>query len=119
MDWNPSGRAVRDFGRARDRRRSVCQSRDLSLVLLASTHQSLGTVTPKKARRGPVSDRIPILGWFGLRREASIHGSGFWVRPILIEIGVAISLPLIYWFETQSGLLLPAAIRAPSLIAKF
>jgi hypothetical protein len=34
------------------------------------------------------SDRLPILGWWGLRREAKLHGSGFWVRPLLIELGL-------------------------------
>ena len=31
-------------------------------------------------------DRLPIVGWLGLRREAALHGAGFWIRPMLIEI---------------------------------
>ena len=31
-------------------------------------------------------DRLPIVGWLGLRREAALHGSGFWVRPMLVEV---------------------------------
>ena len=31
-------------------------------------------------------DRLPILGWLGLRREAALHGGGFWVRPMLVEV---------------------------------
>ena len=61
---------------------------------------------PRKA-----SDRVPIFGWLGLRREVPIHGQGFWIRPILIEVGLAIALPLLYWYETQLGGLLPLANR--------
>ncbi|QDV81835.1 Type 4 prepilin-like proteins leader peptide-processing enzyme [Stieleria magnilauensis] len=70
------------------------------------------TAPPRK-----MSDRIPILGWLGLRREASIHGSGFWIRPMLIELAMAIGIPLYYWFVTQTGLLLPPADRVPVVIA--
>ncbi len=54
------------------------------------------------------TDRIPVWGWLGLRRESPIHGSGYWIRPLLIELAMAIGIPAIYWFETQSGYLLPA-----------
>lgn len=53
------------------------------------------------------SDRIPIIGWLGLRREADVHGSGFWVRPMLIEIGTCLAMPALYWYETQVGGFLP------------
>ncbi len=65
------------------------------------------------------SDRIPIVGWWGLRREASIHGSGFWLRPILIELGLAAALPALFWFEAQAGGLLPAALRTPQVLRLF
>lgn len=58
-------------------------------------------------------DRIPILGWFGLGRESDIHGSGYWIRPLAIEIALGIGIPLFYWFETQTGMLLPLAFRVP------
>lgn len=60
-------------------------------------------------RRG--SDRIPIVGWFGLGRESEIHGMGYWIRPLLIEIALGIGIPAFYWFETQTGLLLPEPFR--------
>lgn len=44
-------------------------------------------------------DRMPILGWFALRREAAIHGRGFWVRPMLIEVGCGACFAALYWFE--------------------
>ncbi len=55
-------------------------------------------------------DRIPVLGWFGLSREKAIHGKGFWVRPLLIELTLAIAFPVLYWFESHSGGLLPDAL---------
>ena len=52
-------------------------------------------------------DRLPIIGWWGLRREARLHGTGFWVRPMLIEFGVGASLAALYWWEVvEQGLLL-------------
>ncbi|NND99616.1 MAG: prepilin peptidase [Pirellulaceae bacterium] len=63
-------------------------------------------------------DRVPIIGWMALRREASIHGRGFWIRPILIELALAISLPALYWYETQVGIQLPDAVR-PALLPAF
>ncbi len=65
------------------------------------------------------SDRIPVFGWLGLRREAAIHGRGFWVRPILIEITLASAIPALYWFETQAGGLFPVLARAPGLLTVF
>ena len=38
------------------------------------------------------SDRLPVLGWLGLRREAALHGSGFWVRPCAIELAMGIGI---------------------------
>jgi leader peptidase (prepilin peptidase) / N-methyltransferase len=60
------------------------------------------------------SDFIPIGGWFGLARESSIHGRGFWVRPLLIEVACGLGLPALYWWET-SGKLAPllAAVAPP------
>ena len=35
-------------------------------------------------RRARRLDRVPIIGWLALRREAAVHGRGFWIRPLLI-----------------------------------
>lgn len=51
------------------------------------------------APRRRVSDRLPVLGWFGLRREAGVHGRGFWIRPLLIELGLGATLAALYWWE--------------------
>ncbi len=58
-------------------------------------------------------DRIPIVGWWGLRREASIHGRGFWVRPMAVEVALAAGLPLLYWWEVQLAALLPPELPEP------
>ncbi len=44
-------------------------------------------------------DRLPIFGWLGLRREAALHGAGFWVRPMLLELLAGIGLAWLYWWE--------------------
>ncbi|MCP3693898.1 MAG: prepilin peptidase [Planctomycetaceae bacterium] len=62
-------------------------------------------------------DRLPILGWWGLRRESSIHGAGFWIRPMLLEIGVGISLALLYWWEINR--LQAATIETTGLVVRF
>jgi len=40
---------------------------------------------PESVNQRPALARIPILGWLLLRSESSVHGSGFWIRPVLIE----------------------------------
>lgn len=51
-------------------------------------------------------DRVPVLGWWKLSREASVHGSRFWVRPMLLELGSGAALAALYWWEVdQLGLI--------------
>lgn len=57
------------------------------------------------------ADRIPIFGWLGLRRERTIHGRGFWIRPLLIEVAFAALTCGLYYYETRMGGLLPAPLR--------
>lgn len=44
-------------------------------------------------------DRIPIYGWWPLRREAKFHGAGFWFRPMMIELFGGLGLVGLYWWE--------------------
>ena len=44
-------------------------------------------------------DRIPLVGWIGLRRESTIHGRGFWIRPLLIELATGGCFAGLYWYE--------------------
>jgi prepilin signal peptidase PulO-like enzyme (type II secretory pathway) len=58
------------------------------------------------------SDRLPVVGWFGLAREARLHGNGFWVRPLLVEVLTGVLLAGLYWWETdQLGLLTDQLVR--------
>ena len=50
-------------------------------------------------------DYLPVVGWFTLRREANIHGAGYWLRPATIELALACGLALLYWWEVESGLI--------------
>lgn len=76
-------------------------------------------VATNQAPHRKVSDRIPLVGWLGLRRESSIHGSGFWIRPFLIELSTAILFMWLYWFETQYGGLLSANLRTPRFLGPY
>ncbi len=65
------------------------------------------------------TDRIPVVGWWGLRRESELHGRGFWVRPLVIELAMAVSVPMLYRFEAITGGLLPEALRSAPVLGLF
>lgn len=50
------------------------------------------------------ADCIPIAGWLRLRRESKTFGKGFWIRPMIIEVSMAMATPLLFVWETQGGL---------------
>ncbi|NLF08952.1 MAG: prepilin peptidase [Pirellulaceae bacterium] len=64
---------------------------------------------PEAPPRRP-TDRIPVLGWLGLQRESHLHGPGFWLRPMLLEIIVGFGIAWLYWWEVEAFGLLPAEI---------
>ena len=51
-----------------------------------------------------LADRIPIFGWFLLKREESVHGKAFFARPFAIELFVGVSLALFYFWMFEGGL---------------
>jgi prepilin signal peptidase PulO-like enzyme (type II secretory pathway) len=57
-------------------------------------------------------DRLPIFGWLTLRREAPLHGPGFWLRPMLVELIAAVGLAALYQWEVGCSGLLPAGFPA-------
>lgn len=59
-------------------------------------------------------DRLPIVGWLGLRRESSLHGAGFWVRPMLLELLTGIGFACLYAWEVGAAGLLPASLPRPT-----
>ncbi|MEM9351900.1 MAG: A24 family peptidase [Planctomycetota bacterium] len=54
---------------------------------------------PEGAEPRSAADRIPILGWWRLRREESLSGKGFWIRPMLVEVLMAVGVAALYWWE--------------------
>jgi len=60
-------------------------------------------------------DRVPILGWVSLRRECGLHGAGFWIRPMLVEVFSGVGFAALYWWEIgQVGLVLPGVAAPPA-----
>lgn len=49
-------------------------------------------------------DRIPVFGWWRLRREADAFGTGHWIRPLLIEMACGIGLAWFYHWMINGGL---------------
>lgn len=58
-------------------------------------------------------DRLPIVGWLSLRREAGVWGPGFWLRPFVIEIVLPAGLVALYFHELGGGLL-PVRSSSPA-----
>jgi leader peptidase (prepilin peptidase) / N-methyltransferase len=56
-------------------------------------------------------DHLPVWGWWRLRGEQSVHGKGYWIRPLLIELIFPIALALYYRFQTTTGGLPPGAVK--------
>jgi len=50
-------------------------------------------------------DKIPIVGWWFLRRDAPLHGAGFWIRPMFIEFGFGAALVFLYQWLSDGGIL--------------
>jgi prepilin signal peptidase PulO-like enzyme (type II secretory pathway) len=50
-----------------------------------------------------LSDRVPLLGWRGLRREQSLHGARFWIRPLAVELLTGLAIAALYVWETHSA----------------
>lgn len=63
------------------------------------------------------ADRIPLVGWLLRRPESAALGTGFWVRPLLVETALALAFPALYWFHCVAGGLLPEAARDPGVMA--
>jgi leader peptidase (prepilin peptidase) / N-methyltransferase len=67
-------------------------------------------------------DRLPILGWLVLSREHTVHGSGFWIRPMLLELFCGMGLAGLYYWEVGMAALFPPDILLtinPELLPAF
>ncbi len=58
-------------------------------------------------------DRLPIFGWLALRRECPVYGSGFWIRPLLVELLCGLGLAALYYWEIDKLALFPADVPRP------
>ncbi len=72
-----------------------------------------GRTPEASCRRATGWIEFPSLAGRG-SREASVHGRGFWIRPMLIELGFALGLPWLYWWEIQRQALMVFPV-APNL----
>jgi prepilin signal peptidase PulO-like enzyme (type II secretory pathway) len=93
---------------------------------LAWFHRLIGPWSPPHPDappRGP-GDGVPVIGWWFLRRESPIHGRGFWIRPMLLELAMGVGFAALYWYEIeQQGVFahgrtvfVPLALRTPLVL---
>lgn len=55
-------------------------------------------------KRRPWVHFVPVLGWWLQRAETTLHGRGFWVRPMAVELLGALVLPLfLAWSRGLGG----------------
>ena len=72
---------------------------------------------PRDAHSGWL-DRVPLLGWWRLRRQTATFGSRFWIRPLLIEALFGFGFAALYVWEIRdlgliARLLPPGAVLLP------
>src|SRR5690606_29479313 len=59
------------------------------------------------------ADRLPVVGWWRLRREVHPEAPQHWVRPLLVELIFPLGIAWLYWWETaQIGLVLQQGAAA-------
>ena len=94
---------------------------NLAVYRLAWDPRSISPWSRPSAGAPPrrADDRIPLFGWIGLRREADLHGSGFWVRPMFVELFSGVGLALLYWWEVGQFGLRPDVAPMTVLHAQF
>jgi leader peptidase (prepilin peptidase) / N-methyltransferase len=59
-----------------------------------------------------LGDRVPAWGWLGLRREESLHGRGFWLRPLAVELLMGAGFAALWWWEVDRQGLVAAQFSA-------
>ncbi len=86
---------------------------------LAWRKRSIGpwSEPPAEAAARQWYDRLPVIGWWFLRRETVVHGRLFWVRPMLLELATGLGFALLYWYEVEQHAVAGYAGFAPPLPA--
>jgi prepilin signal peptidase PulO-like enzyme (type II secretory pathway) len=64
----------------------------------------------------PWADRLPLAGWWRLRRKSDWLGRCFWIRPLVVEITMTTACAALYWWEVRHGKLLPRDVPAGALV---
>lgn len=84
---------------------------------LAWHPRNIGPWSPRDEKAPPRQwiDYLPIVGWYALRREAKLHGAGYWLRPATIELMLGVGLALLYWWEVEQGLVPEAVWKVKKL----
>ena len=59
------------------------------------------------------TDRLPVIGWFGLRRESVLHGHGYWLRPALIELLLGFAFAGLGCWLSADRVLPPETVSSP------
>ena len=98
---------------------SVGTSINLGIYRLAWNARPVSPWSRPHAKAPPrrFRDRVPVIGWLGLRREARWHGTGFWIRPMTIELLAGAVFAFLYWWEVAACGLVPQPILPPFGIA--
>lgn len=61
-------------------------------------------------------DRLPLFGWLRLSRKVPRLGSGFWFRPLVVELVMAATCAALYRWEVLTGGLLPFPVPPQALV---
>ena len=64
-----------------------------------------------------LAGRLPVLGWWLRRTEINATVPGGWLRPLVIELGLAALFVLLAWTPTQTGYLRPLMLVGDELAA--
>ena len=62
-------------------------------------------------------DRLPLVGWFRLRRKSAELGRGFWARALLVELAMGAACAGLYWWEIDQWGILPVGVVGPHAVA--
>ncbi|MEZ6093512.1 MAG: A24 family peptidase [Pirellulaceae bacterium] len=59
----------------------------------------------EQASRRQFVDYLPIVGWLRMKSDSAIHGRGFWIRPMLIEVTLGCFAVWFYQWQIHGGLI--------------
>jgi leader peptidase (prepilin peptidase) / N-methyltransferase len=76
---------------------------NLAVYRLAFHKRSLSpwSAAPTGVPRRRATDRLPIVGWWALRRETFVQGRGFWIRPLAVEVFTGLLFAALYLVEVE------------------